>query len=257
MTMVTVACVSLFMITSLVVGVRLLALFAKTRELPELLLAIALLGVGFLGFAVATAMKLWQHPPESLLSWLPIVGLSLEYVGCLALTAFAWRVFHPRSPVAAAIAIGLTALMIAAILGETISGENLRYIDGGPITAPYVPVGLFMRALGPAWMSFECLRYYSALRRRLRLGLADPLIAHRFLLWGLGIGAAAVGYGVAVLHRAIYATGIQGHAWSLGAVAFLAFGSAGAIALAFFPPRAYRRWVRGRSAKPRDSDPGP
>jgi hypothetical protein len=246
MTIVTVVCVSLFMIVSLAIGVRLLALFAKTRELPELLLAIALLGVGFLGFAVGTATKLWQHPPESLLSWLPIAGLSLEYIGCLALTAFAWRVFHPRSPIAAAVAIGLTALMVAAILGETISGENLRYVDGGPISAPYVPIGLSVRALGPAWMSFECLRYYSALRRRLRLGLADPLIAHRFLLWGLGIGAAALGYAVAVAHRLIHATGIQDHAWALAAVALLAFGSAGALALAFFPPRAYRRWVRGR-----------
>jgi hypothetical protein len=256
MTIVTVVCVGLFMIASLVVGVRLLFLFAKTRELPELLLAIALLGVGFLGFAVGSAAKLWPDPPASLLSWLPIVGLSLEYAGCLALMAFAWRVFHPRSPVAAAVAIALTAMMVAAILGETISGENLRYIDGGPISAPYVPLGLSARALGPAWMAFECLRYYAALRRRLRLGLADPLIAHRFLLWGLAIGAAAGGYAVAVAHRLIHSTGILAHAWSLGAVAFLAFTSAGALALAFFPPRAYRRWVRRGSRKPRDSVPG-
>jgi hypothetical protein len=244
MTIVAAISVGLFMLVSLAIGIRLLLLFAKTRELPELLLAIALLGVGFLGFAVGTAAKFWEDPPASLLTWLPIVGLSIEYVGSLALMAFAWRVFHPRSPIAAAVAALLTAIMVAALLGEVLSGENLRYVDGGPISAPFLPLGLAARALGPLWMSVECLRYYARLRRRLRIGLADPLVIHRFLLWGLGIGAAAAGYAVAIVHRAVHLTGIQAHGWSLASVAVLAFASAAALALAFFPPRAYRRWLR-------------
>ena len=40
------------------------------------------------------------------------------------------------------------------------------------------------------WLAFESLRYWSLLRRRLRLGLADPLVTNRFLL--LGIWALAV-----------------------------------------------------------------
>ena len=43
------------------------------------------------------------------------------------------------------------------------------------------------------WGAAESLRYFSMMRRRAKLGLADPLVTNRFLLWGLGIGAAMVG----------------------------------------------------------------
>jgi hypothetical protein len=38
----------------------------------------------------------------------------------------------------------------------------------------------------PAWTAIESLRYYGLMRRRVPLGLADPLVANRFLLWGMG-----------------------------------------------------------------------
>ena len=34
------------------------------------------------------------------------------------------------------------------------------------------------------------------MRRRMRLGLADPVVTNRFLLWGIGAGAAGVGSAV-------------------------------------------------------------
>ena len=31
------------------------------------------------------------------------------------------------------------------------------------------------------------------MRRRLQIGLGDPVVANRFLLWGIGAGAAGLG----------------------------------------------------------------
>jgi hypothetical protein len=54
--------VVVFMLTSLVVGTRVIALWWRTRKLPELLLGIALLLVGFVCYAVGTAGKLVADP---------------------------------------------------------------------------------------------------------------------------------------------------------------------------------------------------
>src|SRR5690606_3537968 len=45
----------------------------------------------------------------------------------------------------------------------------------------------------PLWTMVESYRYYGLLRRRLALGLSDPLLTNRFFLWGipsLGTGRA-------------------------------------------------------------------
>ena len=105
MKVVALVCLGLFMISSLVVGLRVAALFLKTKKLPELLLATALLLVGFLAFAVGTAAKIFVEGTEALRHGLTLAGLSIECFGVLALVAFAWRVFHAKSRLATAFAL--------------------------------------------------------------------------------------------------------------------------------------------------------
>jgi hypothetical protein len=238
------------MLTSLVVGVRVLVLWSRTRKLPELLLGTALLLVGFLAFAVGTAAKLLIQGADELRGPLTILALSIEYLGTSALALFAWRVFHPSDKWARALAASFGALMLAAFAGEILSGEYLRYADSEPISGLQVPFGLAARAIGPTWMAFECLRYHSKLRRRLRLGLAEPLVVHRVALWGIGIGASALGYAISIVHRLVYGVGLREHAWALLGVSALAMISAVSIGLAFFPPPGYRRWASGSSEPP-------
>jgi hypothetical protein len=234
---------ALFMLTSLVVGLRVLALWRTTRKLPELLLAIALLSTGFISYALATVGKLFVSGSEDLRRVLTLLGLVSECSGIGALIAFAWNVFHKHEKWAAFLASLLVAAILAAVFGEIYSDQILRYSDSEQISGPYLPLGLALRGTGPAWMSFECLRYHAKLRRQLALGLVSPLVVHRVLLWGVGIGASAIAYVLSVVHRIVYGTGLRAHDWALGTVSFLALISAICIGVAFFPPAAYRRWA--------------
>jgi hypothetical protein len=242
--------VALFMLTSLVVSLRLVWLYLRTRKLPELLMAVALLCTGFLAFAVGTAGKILIDASSSLRIGLTLLGLSIEYIGDAALALFAWRVFHADKRWSRLVVSLLGVVWIGAFLGELLSGEYLRYSDSAPATGPWIPLGLLARGLAPAWLAFECLRLHAQLRRRVRLGLADPLVTHRVGLWGLAMTASAGAYVVPIAHRLAYGTGLREHVWAISIVSALAMVTAICIGFAFFPPRAYRQ--RMQSLAPPD-----
>lgn len=243
MKIVALVCLVAFMLTSLVVGLRVLGMWRRTRALPELLLSAALLSVGFLSFAVGTTAKILVSGTEALRHTITLVGLSNECFGVLALIAFSWRVFYPRQRWAAGVAASLAVLVGVALYLEISTGQYLRYADAIPITGLAVPIGLAARSTGPAWMALSCLVYHGKLRKRARLGLAEPFVVHRVALWGIALAASALAYWVGVVHRLVYGTGLKEHASALAIVSLLALVSAIAIGLAFFPPRAYRAWI--------------
>lgn len=255
MKLLSLAGVVLFMLASLGVGARLLALYARSRKLPELLLGSALLCVGFLAYAVGTAGKLLLEATPETRSLLTILGLSIECVGHLSLVAFSWRVFHPRSRAAAGFAVLLALFICGTLAAEVSSGQHLRYSDLEPISGPELPLALSARASAPAWMALECFRFHAQLRRRLAIGLADPLVVQRVLLWGVGIGASALAYAGTVAHRLVFGTGLRVHVWALSSVSVLGTIAAVCIGLAFFPPSAYRRWARRESMVDREHEP--
>jgi hypothetical protein len=112
-----------FVAVSLSVGLRLLRLASRTRELPELAIGVALFAGG--------------------------VGYSLFIL-----------MFSLRA--------------------------NLAMFEASGHRGPFV-FWLFNAAgaAAYAWSAFEAFRYHGLLRRRVRVGLARPEIANRFLLLGL------------------------------------------------------------------------
>jgi hypothetical protein len=245
---VSLAGLGLFMLTSLVVGLRVFVLWRRTRKLPELLLSIALLFTGFLAYAMGTLGKLVLSGSPQLRSGLTLLGLSTECIGVAALIAFADRVFHPKGGWVRGVTILLFSLLALGVCGEIFSGQYMRYSDPELIAGPWVPLGLLARGLGPAWMSFECFRYHAKLKKQLALGLASPLVVHRVLLWGIGIGASATGYATSIVHRLVYGTGLRAHDWAIGLVSFQALIASVCIGIAFFPPRKYRSWAASRTS---------
>jgi len=235
MKVVALICLGSFMITSLIVGIRVAMLFSRTRKLPELLLSIALLFTGFLAFAVGTTAKIFVEGTEPLRRALVLAGLGTECVGVMALVAFSWRVFHPKSRAGTVFAVLVAAFIGAALIGEVSSDQYLRYSDSIPISGPWVPLGLAARGCGPAWVAFECFRYHAKLRKRARLGLAEPVVVRRVAAWGIALGASALAYVTSVTHRLVYGTGLREHDWAVALVSVLALVSAVGIALAFFP----------------------
>jgi hypothetical protein len=101
------------------------------------------------------------------------------------------------------------------------------------------------------WVFFESLRYFLLLRRRQRLGLTDPVLVNRFLLFALWTGGVGIitlmGVGGSLLQLA-NGTFHDGGALSdpvvLGITRVLAVPIAVSIFLTFLAPARYHAWLR-------------
>jgi hypothetical protein len=233
---------SAFFIVALAVGIRLLVLAARTRELPELLMGIGVLGIGPVGFGLLVGASVAAASPllQQFLLW---IGTLAVASGVLAKYVFNWRVYHPQSAIARFVVI---AAGVALFGSSFYSG-----ITGGLVPQSTIaPLALLRNSLQIGcllWGAAESLRYWSKMRLRLRLGLADPVVTNRFLMWA--IGAFAAGFGTAVGTAAQVVTGKNTFevGWVMASSSLHGLVAAVAIGLAFIPPASYRRWVRTRS----------
>jgi hypothetical protein len=217
--------------TSLVIGVRLLILAAHTRELPELLVGIAFVMEGAIACVLSVASQLSAESPglEQPLAQASLITLHIG-IGCVAL--FTWRVFRRDGLGRALAALCLSGLALGGA-GE-VANRLLR-----PDDAPHVWfwMSLGSRIATHAWAGAEAFAYWVLLRRRERLGLADPLVVNRLLLWVI---ADATTMAIWVRQLVWAATGFVGSMtdWLTTALVVLC---AAAIWLAFLPPEAWRR----------------
>lgn len=218
-----------------VVGVRLLWLARRTRELPELAMGLSCLLLGVLGYPLSIAARrgasLAGLDPAGLLA----VGLTMQDLACLAIWVATWRIFRPRQRWAAALVATATAAFATSIA--------LRGGDGGPLYW----LGLAARGGAFAWTACEAWHYSALLARRVPLGLADPVIHDRIRLWAVattGITAAFIVFAVA-----------KGAGLGTESPAVLAITSAAGVVagvalwLAFVPPAAYTRRISARAAR--------
>ena len=108
---------------------------------------------------------------------------------------------------------------------------------------------LFMSgiAIPLAWGTYESLRYWELLRKRVKLGLADPLVADRMRLWSIAEFSACV-INVSTTVAAFF--GIDFAVATAGAFVIAPLGllAASSMWLAFIPPAAYLRRVISRAA---------
>ena len=103
-------------------------------------------------------------------------------------------------------------------------------------------------ALSYGWACFECARYHVLLRRRLSLGLVDPVIADRFGLYAV---ATALAVAINLVGWVYFWMGIEMLTHPVGGAMLFVFGTASSalMLLAFIPPRAYVARVRARWAQ--------
>jgi len=167
---------------SLVLGVRLLRLWGRSRQLPEL-----------------------------------TIGASFLTAGVLAITVI------PLSGDAA----GSTPTQLSPL---TVLGDATRMGAG-------------------AWGAFESLRYFTLMRRRLRIGLAEPAVTNRFLLWGIAtLTTSGIFFATSTLMRLQFAP--KDAALTPELMIIVSLGTVGAAIvqwLAFIPPAFYLRWIEGRA----------
>ncbi len=230
-----------------ITGIRVLVLAAHTRQLPELLLGCSYLVGGMLGWSlllVAGALLVGRPDLHVLTEVLQAGGSFCLNLGVVAASLFTWRVFNPRSvPIAL-----LFFAQLAVLLADFVHNGVMMHLAIPPATDPWFYPGMFGRDLTYVWLPIVALRYWNMLRKRLPLGLSDPVTTNRVLLWGL-TGVVTFLYCVVAGITAYLDLWVR-----YGEAMFLCTGvmmSVGALLgwLAFVPPARYLAWVEGRAPK--------
>src|SRR5690606_30936279 len=155
-----------------------------------------------------------------------------------------WRIYRPTSWGAAVVSLLGVAAVVAALVAEgratgfdTAAWRGL----GWHVARRGLQVGCLL------WGAGEALVYWRRMRRRVALGLADPLVADRFLLWGIGAGAAGLGSAIGTAVQLVSGRAPLEQSWVTMSSSLHGLVAAVALWLAFLPPAAYRRRVRARA----------
>ena len=112
----------------------------------------------------------------------------------IAVVVFTARVFRPNVAWARVLAIVLCVGTVGTLIANHALSAHYS-IEGYPKTLAGVSlfwVGFIVRALTFGWASLEALIYYRSARKRVAIGIGDPLVTNRFLLWSLWSGMAVI-----------------------------------------------------------------
>jgi len=238
-------------------------LFARGRrsgEWTQWLLGLHLvlsMGVGYLLTCAGTvAAEFGMAMPPAVLAVVLTVGYASSSAGLSTTLHFTRRVFRPGRGVAFAFSFSSAVAIWIGWLGYVLSGG----VAHGRFEGTWYWVMTSGMFVCNGWVAFEPLRYYAQLRRRVRLGLCEPIVAERMLLWGLGsVARASMVLMGPITSRHLQTLGdsqsarLAAGASVLVLTSLLGLLTAGSYWLAFEPPRAYVRWVEQRGARIRAS----
>ncbi|TKC95283.1 hypothetical protein [Polyangium fumosum] len=225
-----------FGLVAAAVAARLLGLAMRTRKAPEFLLGLSML-LPLVGYSIQVTSAVTRGGAPAPLA-VEIGGLVVD-IGFLTVAGFVWLVFRREETWAQVFAFLLGAFGLAM----PVVNHLVPWSNGLP--SALWPRAV-LRTLCYGWAAVEALRYATLMRKRVRFGLAEPLVADRFGLWGFGYLCAALmldgltaGGALHVLQSRFADVFLVGGA-AFGVPAMLAFG------LSFFPPVAYVRYVERR-----------
>ena len=235
----------LMIVLGTVVGVRIVVRARADHSLPELSVGLALIAF----CAVTQPLSLARVALEGRLSadayaMLQVIpSVSAAFAG-ICLYLFTWRVFRPHAPWAALLFAGGSALALWAAAGTTTLAFYQSEFQTN-LTGRWIAVSALSFAVCFAWASCESLLYWARLRRRLRLGLAEPLLVNRFLLWGI---ACLFSFAIDIVLTGYAWTGIDFNKDETVRVLVSVSSLVQAVAwyLGFTPPAWYARRFRAR-----------
>lgn len=233
---------SAYCVVAFLIGVRLIRLSAQTRQPPELLIGTAVLFLAGLGYPLSAVAREVPDLGASSRAGLGAFAGLLAVVGLAANTAFTWVIFRRgvawASALLAAVGLAAAGMFVAQSLGGGwAAGEVFWSSLPIPITISF------------GWAFVECGRYHLMLRRRLRLGMADPVVTNRFGLYAAATGLAVV---TNVVGWVFWKLHLEMLTHPLGGFLLFVLGtsSSALMMLAFLPPRAYLAWLRARAPEP-------
>lgn len=230
------------------VGFRLIRLWRETRELPEMSLGCGL-AVLALGMPFAASGRIPSIALEPLGRLLFCAGLTANIVGVCMMIAFTYLVFRryvawARAMLAAMCVVD--ALALGYICAMNLTGSSVEEIK--TLMKPGTVTLIATMLVAFVWSALESFRVRSALRRQRALGLGDPVVANRFLLWGVGSVTSAMLMGV-MLWCVLEGMTIMRESLPLSVMSASGAIMSASWYLTFFAPAAYQRFIRERSAQ--------
>jgi len=233
------AAVSLFLsiVIVIVVGARLIHVASKTRGVPELLI-----GVGFVCDGVGRGLGqvgqrfVWADA-GLVTAWLDGIFFAVVVAGLLALYAGVWQVFK-KDRVSGATTCFLGCCIAAVGFGMRIGSGDFLAMDlsnMGSRVFHFARVSVFM------WAMLEAFTFWRRLRKRVALGLAEPLAAAQIFCWAI----AALGcVGMALIigwNELDHQRSALDHPASMGLLLICTLVASSFLWFAFIPPEAMRR----------------
>lgn len=194
MAFVTLAGVATFLLTCLVLGVRLLRRAFVTRQIPEFAAGSAFFLCGGMGYQliVAARMVLTRSPVLGIVCY--AAGLLCLNLGVACLALFVWQIFRP-SPVGALVFGMFSTAIVVGYVGLALETHFAALQARGL----WGWVGALARLGVFGWASAESFRAYFRLRK-----LADPsdaTLLRRLYWWGWGAGWATGIFVIALLQQ--------------------------------------------------------
>jgi len=234
-------CLLLYTSAAAVVGTRLLLRSWRLRVVPELLIGLTYFTAGAIGYPFYVLAAALPGRSFSLTAlWVGWIGIVF---GCSCSLFFTAKIFRPGSRWAlTAASMGSLALVVtgAKLLFESTSASDP--IALAETTLLCTEATVLVLGLGYMWTAFEGMRHYRMMRRRMALGLADPVTANRFLLWAFSGAVSMVWNGIAWVYllagEDIAAAPVPVFAISLSGVM-----NAVLLILVFMPPVWYTNWL--------------
>ena len=241
-------CLALYTATSLVVGIRLIMRSYRSRGLPEFLIGCTYAASSGLGYPLTVTASFMPSRAATLGAM--AIGEALIVLGCSCFLFFNAKVFRPTAgwsvPVAA-----LGSLILAAC-GAVVVVAFFSTPDVALVTErTRTGTVLFLLVLvaGQGWTAIEGFRHHRMMRKRLVLGLAEPVVTNRFLLWGIS-GLVSLTWNGVVNSYLLAGVNINAHPVPVFAVSFGGLVTAACLVLTFMPPAWYVRWIE-RERDPR------
>jgi hypothetical protein len=228
---------------NLVVGARVLWIGKRNGTVPEKLLGAAFVfdGIEWLLWVLAI-----YTPAAGTDLGVAFVFLCRVFISGknICLLAFTYTVFRPQSLTARNAVwvfsiIQVLGLVVGAALGDWQGQQSDRiwlWLETGA------------QQIVRPWAFVESLVFYTRMRRRQAVGVADPVVTNRFLLWaGYGLTSSITAF-FWFFASLVVADG-SGYPFIFDAIMIgLTVLSCICIALAFFPPQSYKNWIAERAA---------
>lgn len=224
----------------LIASYRLLRLSRRSGERPELQLGIyfAFTGQWYVIYNAPYLLGMEALPPliEHGIEWIYVVGV-VPYL------LFIRSAFRPGSAWAMAVVIGCALFLFAGAMMASLTGNHSVSLDDPAFVIEWI--GYTVPCI---WMCCEGALSNAAARKRVRVGLCEPIVANRYLLFAY-FGFCQTAACISELSWAYEnSTGRAATSISEGLLGATEIASIAVLWLAFFPPLVYRRWIDGRAA---------